>query len=46
MTLCPVAMAATCRRCPIASVCPAKTAIGDYVELKKTKPAAAKTKKK
>jgi hypothetical protein len=30
MTLCPVALAVGCRKCPIFAVCPAKGAIGDY----------------
>jgi hypothetical protein len=30
MTLCPVAIAVGCRKCPVYSVCPAKTLIGDY----------------
>jgi len=30
MTLCPVAIAAGCRKCPIFSLCPAKSIIGDY----------------
>lgn len=46
MTLCPVAIAVTCRKCPIVSVCPVKTVIGDYIEPKKAKPAEAKTKTK
>jgi hypothetical protein len=46
MKLCPIAIAVTCRKCPIVSVCPVKTVIGDYVEPKAAKPAAAKTKKK
>jgi hypothetical protein len=29
MTLCPVALAAGCRKCPIFSVCPLKGVIGD-----------------
>lgn len=29
MTLCPVALAVGCRKCPIFSVCPAKSLIGD-----------------
>jgi len=29
MTLCPIALAVTCRKCPIFSVCPVKTVIGD-----------------
>lgn len=46
MKLCPVAIAVTCRRCPVVSVCPLKKVIGDHVEPKVTRPAAAKTKKK
>ena len=30
MTLCPVALAVGCRKCPIFNVCPAKGIIGDY----------------
>jgi hypothetical protein len=30
MTLCPVALAVGCEKCPIVKVCPAKTLIGDY----------------
>jgi hypothetical protein len=29
MTLCPVAMTAGCRRCPVFSLCPLKSVIGD-----------------
>jgi hypothetical protein len=29
MTLCPVALAVGCRKCPIFSFCPVKTIIGD-----------------
>jgi hypothetical protein len=32
MTLCPVAIAVGCRKCPLFSVCPAKGVIGDYRE--------------
>lgn len=46
MTLCPIAIAVSCRKCPIVSVCPVKTVIGDYVETKVAKTAAAATKKK
>jgi hypothetical protein len=46
MTLCPIAIAVTCRKCPIVSVCPVKTVIGDYDEAKIAKPAAAAAKKK
>ena len=31
MTLCPVALAVTCKKCPIFNICPAKTIIGDHV---------------
>ena len=30
MTLCPVAIAVGCRKCPVFSVCPVKGIIGDY----------------
>ena len=30
MTLCPVALAVGCKRCPLFRVCPAKTVIGDH----------------
>ena len=30
MTLCPVALAAGCKKCPVVAVCPLKTVIGDY----------------
>jgi hypothetical protein len=30
MVLCPVALAVGCKRCPVFSVCPAKSLIGDY----------------
>lgn len=29
MTLCPVALAVGCKRCPVFAVCPLKTVIGD-----------------
>ena len=30
MTLCPVAIAVGCKKCPVFGVCPLKTVIGDY----------------
>ena len=30
MVLCPVALAVGCRKCPVFSVCPVKSVIGDY----------------
>jgi len=29
MTLCPVAIAVGCRKCPVFKVCPAKSVLGD-----------------
>jgi hypothetical protein len=44
MTLCPVAIAAGCRKCPIVDVCPLKGVIGDYkkAEPEPPKPEAQK----
>jgi len=30
MTLCPIAVAVGCKKCPAFAVCPLKTVIGDY----------------
>ena len=30
MTVCPIAIAVGCRKCPIFAVCPVKSVIGDY----------------
>jgi hypothetical protein len=30
MTLCPIALAVGCQKCPIFKVCPVKSVIGDY----------------
>lgn len=47
MTLCPIAIAAGCRKCPAFSVCPLKTVIGDMPKPEAPKPgSAAKTDKK
>lgn len=32
MTLCPVAIAVGCKKCPVFSICPVKGVIGDYVK--------------
>ena len=42
MTLCPIALAVTCKKCPAFSVCPVKGVIGDYrkQEETQTKPQA------
>jgi hypothetical protein len=36
MTVCPIALAVGCKKCPIFAVCPVKGVIGDY---KKDEPA-------
>jgi hypothetical protein len=30
MTICPVALAVGCEKCPVFKVCPAKSTLGDY----------------
>ena len=40
MTLCPVALAVGCKKCPVFNVCPAKTTLGDYDP--ESKPSASK----
>jgi hypothetical protein len=35
MTLCPIAIVASCKKCPLVSVCPLKTVIGDYTKQEK-----------
>lgn len=46
MTLCPVAIAVGCKKCPIFSICPAKGIIGDQksAEAVGSKPAADRPK--
>jgi len=43
MTLCPIAIAVGCKKCPAFSVCPLKGVIGD--QQKKEEPPAAASKK-
>lgn len=47
MTLCPIAIAVGCKKCPVFPVCPVKTIIGDYKPEAKTseKSAARRTKR-
>lgn len=40
MTLCPVAIAVGCKKCPIFKVCPVKGIIGDYKAPATDKPVA------
>lgn len=35
MTLCPIAIVASCKKCPASSICPLKTVIGDYMKQEK-----------
>lgn len=44
MTLCPIALAAGCKKCPAFSICPLKSVIGDYDPSATTKKPAAKSK--
>lgn len=43
MTICPIAIAAGCRKCPIYAVCPVKGIIGDYNPDDKKAPGKKKT---
>jgi hypothetical protein len=49
MTVCPIAIVAGCKKCPIFSVCPLKTSLGDQpkeVEKAEPRPRPAAGKKK
>lgn len=46
MTLCPVALAVGCRKCPIFSVCPVKGVIGDQPSTAESPPAKSKKQKR
>lgn len=37
MTLCPIALVAGCKKCPVVPVCPLKTVIGDFPKNAETK---------
>ena len=45
MTLCPIAIAASCKKCPAFSFCPLKTVIGDYMKEGKSPPEEPEEKK-
>jgi hypothetical protein len=45
MVLCPIAIAVGCKKCPIFSVCPVKSVIGDYKPEEKGPKSAAGRKK-
>lgn len=40
MTLCPIAIAVGCRKCPAFGICPLKSTIGDYKKEDAAKPAS------
>ena len=40
MTICPIAIAIGCKKCPIFKVCPVKSIIGDMPKAPEPKPAA------
>jgi hypothetical protein len=42
MTLCPIALAVGCQKCPAFKICPLKTVIGDAPKTEEQKPVAAK----
>lgn len=46
MTLCPIALAAGCKKCPAVSICPLKSVVGDFQkpEEPQAKPDAKKSK--
>lgn len=45
MTLCPIAIVASCAKCPMVSVCPLKTVIGDAPKTSEKKAPAPSQKK-
>ena len=38
MTLCPIALAVSCKKCPAFAVCPLKTTLGNHKKEKETPP--------
>jgi hypothetical protein len=46
MTLCPIALAVGCKKCPIFAVCPVKSVIGDYRPDAQAPPPAARPARK
>ena len=40
MTICPIAIAVGCKKCPIFKICPVKSIIGDMPKAPQAKPAA------
>jgi hypothetical protein len=46
MTLCPIALAVGCKKCPAFKICPLKTVIGDYRPESQAPPAAGQPAKR
>ena len=46
MTICPIAIAVGCARCPVVKICPVKTIIGDAKPSEPEAPATTKRKGK
>ncbi len=46
MTLCPIAIAVGCKKCPVFSVCPLKSVIGDQPKADEVKPKTTPGRKK
>lgn len=40
MTICPIAIAVGCKKCPVFKICPVKTLIGDAPKAADVKPVA------
>jgi len=45
MTICPIALTVTCKKCPAFNVCPLKAVLGDYKNPEKTPQGAPAEKK-
>lgn len=46
MTVCPIAIAVGCKKCPAFSVCPLKSVLGDQPKAGEAPPPSAKPRKK
>ncbi len=45
MTVCPIAIVASCSKCPVVKVCPLKSILGDAPKTTETKPVTVRRKK-
>jgi len=46
MTVCPIAIVASCSKCPIVKFCPVKSLLGDAPKAAEVKPVTVRRKKK